>query len=63
MKLLDVTRKVEVGVPVGDVLTITRCVCREREPFWIAPGEPKPCPKCGRRFIWRGNIRVYRVMG
>lgn len=67
MKVINVTRKVHFTNPRGDMLTITKCICGSnpnRPGFIIGVdrGSPTPCPDCGRRFYWAGNVQVYRVI-
>lgn len=64
MILKNVTRKVEFTKPINDRLPMTKCMCGAQfanGQFVISTSDPTTCPRCGQRFIWNGNIRVYEV--
>ncbi len=62
----DVTTLVDFDNSDDEYLPVTKCVCGEKFSAWhfiisIYSDDPKPCPKCGRKFYFRNAIRVFQV--
>jgi hypothetical protein len=63
---VDVTKQVEVGLPDGELLPLTKCVCGAEFGLWeftinAYQDNPNQCPKCGRLMYFRNDLRVYEA--
>ena len=63
----DVTDLVHFGECDGESLTLTQCICGFLHHDWcgpilsIYPEHPTECEKCGRKFYFTSEIRIFEV--
>jgi DNA-directed RNA polymerase subunit RPC12/RpoP len=64
--MINVTSEIQFNNNDDEALPITKCICGAQFDGWefyisIYEDCPTPCPKCGRRFIFKNQITVYEV--
>ena len=63
----DVTDQMGFSLNDDEILPLTKCICGATWKVWSGPyisiyeDDPYSCPKCGRKFFWSSNIRVFQV--
>ena len=62
----DVTEKVKFGNNDDEYLPIEKCVCGAEFGSWsfvinVYKDDPNECPKCGRKYYFRNEIKVYLI--
>ena len=65
---IDVTDRIEIGDYDDELATVTKCVCGAAFKLWgdfyisIYPDTPYACPKCGRKFFFGNEWKIFEVV-
>lgn len=62
----DVTKQVTFGNPDDEYLQIIECVCGKAFNWWefiisIYEDSARQCPNCGRKFIFKQEVKIYEI--